>query len=70
MMGYSCLENTIGLSLEYAERRKFGGRPVFLIKTRKVKALMMRESLISDNLYSNEDMRCHGVLMNTTLPSP
>jgi hypothetical protein len=54
MLGYPLLEDIIGLSLEYAERWKFGRRPVFLVKARKVKALMIRKRLIGDDLHSKE----------------
>jgi hypothetical protein len=56
MLGYPGLEDIIGLSLEYTEGRKVGWRPVFLIKARKVKALMMSERLISDDLHSKVDI--------------
>jgi hypothetical protein len=56
MLGYPGLEDIIGLSLEYTERWKVGWRPVFLVKARKVKALMMSERLIGDDLHSKEDI--------------
>jgi hypothetical protein len=58
MLGYSRFEDVIGLGLEYAERWKFRWWPVFLVKTSEVKALMMRECLISDDLDINEYIRC------------
>ncbi len=58
MLGYSRLEDIIGLSLKYAECRKFRRWPVFLVKTREIEALMMREGLIRDNLHPNEDIKC------------
>ena len=57
MLGYPRLEDTVGLSLKYAECWKFRGWPIFLVKTRKVEALMMREGLIRDNLHT-KDIKC------------
>ena len=54
MLGNPLLEDVIILSLEYAERWKFGRRPVFVVKAREVKALMMRKCLIGDDLDSKE----------------
>lgn len=51
MLGYPRLKDIISLSLKYAECWKFRGWPIFLVKTREIEALMMRESVIRDNLH-------------------
>lgn len=54
MLGHPRLEDIVGLGLKYAECWKFRGWPIFLVKTREVETLMMRESFIRDDLHTKD----------------
>lgn len=56
VMGDATLENAVGLLLEDAEAGELRWRPVLLVERCKVKAFVLGESVIGDNLGRQEQV--------------